>query len=362
MGLIASALQPSPERQPLLKKSEEKQMEAYAYWRKLARDLTAVVVIVSVGVAVLMSCEQWSAITAFYVLTQIITTIGYGDFTVKSSTAAVFMGFYAFFVLVVLAYFFNSILGGFFERQEEVMRKHLRNLQANDADGDGKIDAVDDYRAYMKYNALNKVLVYALLFVIALFAGTIFYRFYEHCTCQGLNSEARIAACDDTSFATCAATGGAVKGFTEAFYMSTITLTTVGFGDYQPRTPVGRLLAIAWMFCGVIVTASFISALSEYFFEYQQAGALSAAEFTSSVHEREFKNIDADGSGCLSRAEFLVYTLRKYGGVSEELFQQMNRAFDEIDTGGNNAVTLEMLKARQAAIRSQYAPVESSAC
>merc|ERR1719454_2006300 len=99
-----------------------------------------------------------------------------------------------------------------------------------------------------------------MAFFVVLIVGLIFFRFFEHCSCSyGLG---RVEEC--------AATGGYVKDFASAFYMSSITLTTVGFGDYQPRTEVGRLFGIAWMLIGVASTGLFLSSVSTYFFESQR--------------------------------------------------------------------------------------------
>mmetsp|Transcript_69675 Transcript_69675/g.130012 ORF Transcript_69675/g.130012 Transcript_69675/m.130012 type:complete len:383 (-) Transcript_69675:70-1218(-) len=350
--------QPKPdENTPLVQKPSAVEVDAHheqEFFTAFRMNVLAALACFCVGVWVLTYFEGWTFLSALYVLSQIITTIGYGDFTVETSAAKLFMGLYAFSVLVILAYALTVILSGVMERREEVLRRHLRKLQATDSDGDGTVDVVDDFHARMQFGNLNKVIAYGTWFLVALTSVTLFYRFYEHCSCVGLKSEDRMSKCDDTSFETCAATGGAVKGFAEAFYMATITLTSVGFGDYQPRSPLGRLLSVVWMIVGVMITASFIGALSEYFFNQQRAAYLNAAEFMSTIHEKEFRKMDADNSGWLSRSEFLIYSLRKYGNVSEELLDQLSRAFDEIDTGNTNAVTLDMLKARQSNVKQKH--------
>ena len=57
-----------------------------------------------------------------------------------------------------------------------------------------------------------------------------------------------------------------IKGIGAGFWWSAVTMTTVGYGDKAPVTLPGRLVAIVWMFTGIIIistlTASITSALT----------------------------------------------------------------------------------------------------
>ena len=37
----------------------------------------------------------------------------------------------------------------------------------------------------------------------------------------------------------------------DSFYYSAVTVATVGFGDFTPKTPAGKLLTVLYMFCGI---------------------------------------------------------------------------------------------------------------
>lgn len=47
----------------------------------------------------------------------------------------------------------------------------------------------------------------------------------------------------------------------DSFYFSVTTLTTVGFGDLAPRTDLGKLFTIFYIFSGIGVILSFITAI-----------------------------------------------------------------------------------------------------
>jgi voltage-gated potassium channel len=48
-------------------------------------------------------------------------------------------------------------------------------------------------------------------------------------------------------------------GWLDAYYLSVITLTTVGYGDVTPHTPGGKLFTTFYIFAGVGILASFVS-------------------------------------------------------------------------------------------------------
>lgn len=49
----------------------------------------------------------------------------------------------------------------------------------------------------------------------------------------------------------------------DAYYMSVITLTTVGYGDFTPKTDVGKIFTTLYILAGVGVIASFVTATTQ---------------------------------------------------------------------------------------------------
>lgn len=56
--------------------------------------------------------------------------------------------------------------------------------------------------------------------------------------------------------------GGGLKGIWSGLWWAAVTMTTVGYGDKAPRTVGGRILALIWMFAGLIMISSFIAAIT----------------------------------------------------------------------------------------------------
>src|SRR5258708_6913432 len=56
--------------------------------------------------------------------------------------------------------------------------------------------------------------------------------------------------------------GKAHRGIGSALWWSAVTMTTVGYGDLAPRSPAGRLVAIAWMFVSLLLVSWFTASMA----------------------------------------------------------------------------------------------------
>jgi len=93
-------------------------------------------------------------------------------------------------------------------------------------------------QAYLKAN-IDFVIPIALVFVVIFLGGFAVY-LVEH-----NRPDANITKLGD------------------AFWWSVITITTVGYGDYTPVTPIGRVVAVLVMFSGIGIVVSLVTLLSQ---------------------------------------------------------------------------------------------------
>ncbi|WP_165856358.1 transporter substrate-binding domain-containing protein [Marinobacter sp. JSM 1782161] len=56
--------------------------------------------------------------------------------------------------------------------------------------------------------------------------------------------------------------GTPAQGIGSSFWWAAVTMTTVGYGDKAPVSLAGRLIALVWMFAGLIMVASFTAAIT----------------------------------------------------------------------------------------------------
>mmetsp|Transcript_35747 Transcript_35747/g.83715 ORF Transcript_35747/g.83715 Transcript_35747/m.83715 type:complete len:362 (+) Transcript_35747:73-1158(+) len=307
--------------------------------------------LLAVGVSYWMIFEHRNFLTAAYIITQIVTTIGYGDHTPSTPGGRIFMALYVLAALVVLAYYFNLLVGGCLERREKAICDYLKEIEetrfqqgSEEAPADGKRAPSSSSRP------IDQVVIASIPFIVCMLIGMAFFRLYEgYCTCE--EKGVPIEGCSMDSMETCVATGGNVMSVSGSFYLSMITLTTVGFGDKHPNTHVGYAFSIVWMFVGVAATAIFTTTLSGYLFDSEQKQQFVMSDFLDAVTDEVFRKIDRNHDGHLSRGEFLSFTLMKYGGISEGLIEEINREFEATDTTGEGRVTYDMIVQRQEAIQ-----------
>lgn len=56
--------------------------------------------------------------------------------------------------------------------------------------------------------------------------------------------------------------GSPSQGMGEGFWWAAVTMTTVGYGDRSPVTPAGRVVAVVWMFAGLVMVSGFTAAVT----------------------------------------------------------------------------------------------------
>lgn len=284
---------------------------------------------------VMMEHEGWQFLTSLYVTTQIVTTIGYGDLTPTNDRSRLLIALYVLFISVFIAGILNEYGEKLVDDHQSHIRRHLIHLKAQRVSG-RKNNKIYGFMRF-RLPALT-----AAFFIFAIFVafGTIFYAEYqmEKCSCSyGTTKANNYENCTQPT----ACETGATKNYAQSFYMSIITLTTVGFGDYTPLSKTGRGIGIPWMFFGVLATANFIGCMVTTM-KAMQTKQKSAAQVSQELLEK----IDANDDQALDKHEFAVYMMVKNGYMTMEDLNTFTDIFRAVDKNNNGFITAKSDKIR----------------
>ena len=88
--------------------------------------------------------------------------------------------------------------------------------------------------------------------------------------------------------------GANITKFGDALWWSVITITTVGYGDYTPITPVGRIIGTIVMFAGIGIAVTLVTVIAQSRVERMQERLKSRTVGKAGVVANEIKSTIQD--------------------------------------------------------------------
>ena len=122
--------------------------------------------------------------------------------------------------------------------------------------------------------------------------------------------------------------GGGIEGVGSGFWWSAVTMTTVGYGDKSPRTLVGRVIGLVWMFTSIIIIASITGAMASAFTVQSLQSSIQSLD--DLVQSRPGTVIDSTASGFLLEA-----------GARAVTFDDLPTAVAALQSGSVDAVVYD---------------------
>ena len=69
----------------------------------------------------------------------------------------------------------------------------------------------------------------------------------------------------------------------DSFYFSSISLTTVGYGDLAPKTDIGKIFTVVYIFSGVGVILGFLNAVAKHAGQNQEDFKKAMAKYKGNI-------------------------------------------------------------------------------
>lgn len=143
----------------------------------------------------------------------------------------------------------------------------------------------------------------------------------------------------------CIGIGVAVMHFVEkldwvdSFYLSVMSVTTVGYGDRAFRSMGGRLFASVWLLVSTLAVARAFLYLAEARIDKRHR-KMAKLVLDQGLTVSQFLAADIDNNGYVSKSEFVIYKLKEMGKISEKDILQICKIFDRLDSGNCGKIML----------------------
>jgi len=128
--------------------------------------------------------------------------------------------------------------------------------------------------------------------------------------------------------------------FIDGIYYTIITGTTVGYGDITPTKPESKWLAFFFLPFAVIFVSTQLSELANILLGKSEDSKLKAL-LAVDLSLEALLNMDTDGDGEITEFEFIKFMMTTAGMADEDTLDSLHKRFEEMDADGSGALTKE---------------------
>ncbi|KAK9267553.1 hypothetical protein L1049_009981 [Liquidambar formosana] len=248
--------------------------------------------------------ETHPVVDALYFCIVTMCTIGYGDITPSSASTKLFS---IMFVLVGFG-FIDILLTGMVSYMLDLQENYLlRTVKGEGGRDKGASYIIDVKKGRMRIRM--KVALALGVVVLCIGIGACVMHFVER------------------------------LGWLDSFYLSVMSVTTVGYGDRAFQSLPGRIFASIWLLVSTLAVARAFLYLAEARVDKRHR-KMAKWVLGQDMTVSEFLAADIDNNGCVSKSEYVIYKLKEMGKVSQKDIMQICQKFDRLDTGNCGKITL----------------------
>ncbi|KAG6469056.1 two-pore potassium channel 3-like [Zingiber officinale] len=256
-----------------------------------------------------VATETHPVVDALYFCIVTMCTIGYGDITPASSSAKIFS---ILFVIIGFG-FVDILLTGMVSYVLDIQESLLLSAVNNPLKVDDNITRnyiIDVKKGRMRIRMKVALALCVVLLCIGLGTGVL--RFVERLE------------------------------WLDSFYLSVMSVTTVGYGDRAFKTLPGRLFASLWLLVSTLAVARAFLYLAEARIDKRHRN-IAKLVLCRDMTVSEFLAADINNTGFVTKSEYVIYKLKEMEKISQKDIIPICNQFDKLDAGKCGKITLSYL-------------------
>jgi len=131
---------------------------------------------------------------------------------------------------------------------------------------------------------------------------------------------------------------GVHLSYAQTFHFSIVTMSTVGYGDWAPKSKAGRGIGAFFVLIGVALLANFAGIMVEYVIKRQELANATDFLENSLTSPKQLMLFDADGDKTVSKYEYVTKSLVTCKFVTQDKIDLIMQKFYEIDTDNSGEI------------------------
>lgn len=266
------------------------------------------------GVIIYSTVSGMTVIDALYFCVVTLTTVGYGDLSAHKADTKIFACLYILIGVALIGAFLSQLVEMLLDSQEKLLLKVLEDFE--DMTEPGSVNSNEERRedtGIMRSSAAKRkqtqVKVWSGIawFFLLVLAGTLMFMFGENLS------------------------------LVDALYLTVVSASTVGYGDYHPDSIATKTFAILFLPLTTLLLGQIISDYTAMRVELNREARQHRILYAT-ITAADFAAMDSNNDNKVDKYEFLCRQLVAQEKVEQEWIDEIETRFAELDVDSDGAL------------------------